>query len=71
MDEKKIPTISWQTDGCEEPAQVWRMDDFGNAEEFFSVLIYNAEMDGRDQITLKLMTEAEWAECERVGKEQA
>jgi predicted aldo/keto reductase-like oxidoreductase len=71
MSEKKIPTIQWQPEGCEENPQVWRMDEPGSAEQFFQVLMDNAEMDSSDIITLKKMTEAEWAECERIGAELA
>lgn len=69
MSDKTIPTITWDGGEDGEAPAVWRVDEAGAGDSFFRFLTDNSIKDGTDRIKLKMMTQAEWAECIRLGEE--
>jgi hypothetical protein len=68
----KIPIIRWNNEGCAEPDLCLRLDEAGNGQKFFDALINNEIHEGEPSdlwVRVEGVTEEEWAEMERIGRE--
>lgn len=67
----KVMIVSWSNPDSAEPANWYQVKDIEEGKRFFQNLIDNAENDGREKLELIFVTQEEWAEAERLGKELA